>query len=195
MFLSVLGTAQRSLHGAAHEAHSSVHGGLAHRQDYVPSHTLTGQEAIWVCYVDAFGVPPHSAFIFRSLQNREAISQLYNSPQIFPKWAIVISNHQDRGLSNFIWRSCFWQEMRFFQARIGTLMTVCEDSVLVEVIIGGQFSNLYELNGPWSPKGIVWNGEGFIFQSKDQSLVNSYVLNFTQLKWKGSRYIVDIGPG
>lgn len=48
-----------------------------------------------------FWCPPLSAFVSRSLQNREAISQLFNSPQIFPKWAIVISNHHGQGIIQF----------------------------------------------------------------------------------------------
>lgn len=124
------------------------------------THALTGQEAIWVCYVDAFGVLPILPLFSEACRTERLYLSFIIPPKYFPNEPLLSLITKARGLSNFIWRSCFWQEMRFFQARIGTLMTVCEDSVLVEVIIRGQLSNLCRLQWAMKPQRncLKWRG-------------------------------------
>ena len=149
-----IGTLQWS---GAGEAHSALHGGPAHRQGCAPHTCATGQEANLVCYVDAFGILPFLPLFSEACRTERLYLSFLIPPKYFPNEPLLSLITMAREFSR---RGYFWQEMRFFQTRIGTLMIVCVDSVLLEVIIWGQLGNLCRLQWAMNPQRncLKWRG-------------------------------------
>ena len=121
------------------------------------THAPTGQEANLVCYVDAFGILPFLPLFSEACRTERLYLSFLIPPKYFPNEPLLSLITMAREFSR---RGYFWQEMRFFQTRIGTLMIVCVDSVLLEVIIWGQLGNLCRLQWAMNPQRncLKWRG-------------------------------------